>query len=161
PGDVMDERKQSIREIDAAIRREDGSFKFHTQSVPDSLSGVTVEFGLGDVDGDLRTDLVAMVRIDPGGGNNCTTAASSRALVHRVLSGGDGTFALPKDWEDCSLGQEITAPTSMWTQIAAPGKVQIGDTNGDGLADLVTVRKRVGASGEALVSVWDSVSAAS
>ena len=63
PGDVFAEREQSIREIDAAIRNNDGSFRFHTQTLPAALSGVRLEFGFGDVDGDLRTDLIAVVPI--------------------------------------------------------------------------------------------------
>ena len=160
PGQWFALRDQSIRSINAAIRDEDGSLRFTTQTLPAALSSMRVEYGFGDFDGDRKTDLIAVVPIDPGGGQplfGCDIpprADPSCPLARRRQ------LPASADWKDCAAGQEVTPPWARWTELGVPGKLQVADTNGDGLADVMMPTAWARSPSEALVAVWDRVSAA-
>ncbi|MFO0335370.1 MAG: FG-GAP-like repeat-containing protein [Pseudomonadota bacterium] len=162
PGQVFGEREQTLRAIGVALRRDGGQFAFSTQTLPTSLAGVRMQYAFGDVDGDLRTDLVAAVRIPPGGGRSCSAAAFDRALLFCVRADAGGRFQLPANWLDCSEGAEVAAQWARWTELDLEGALQIADTNGDGLADVLrpTAWTRI-PDREALFAVSDAVSAPS
>lgn len=160
PGQVLAPRQQKLRAINAAIRNELGTSRFTTQPLPSTLANVELHYSFGDFDGDLRTDLIAAVELGPNQGTHCAASQHRRALIFRIRSQGDGSFALPADWRDCAQGREVAPQWSRWTERSLEGAFQTGDSNGDGLTDVMMPTVWDIGSQDALVAVWDQVSEA-
>ncbi|MCY7355858.1 MAG: FG-GAP-like repeat-containing protein [Lysobacter sp.] len=161
PGQILAPGQQKLRSINAAIRSESGTSLFTTQVLPTTLSNVDLRYSFGDFDGDMRTDLIAAVQLDPSQGTNCAVSQYKHALVFRIRSAGDGNFALPTDWRDCAQGREVVPQWSRWTEFSVEGLLQTGDTNGDGLTDAMMPTIWGTGNQNTLVAVSDQVSEAS
>lgn len=160
PGQILAPKQQKLRSINAAIRSESGTSRFATQALPSTLANVDLHYSFGDFDGDMRTDLIAAVELDANQGTNCAVSQYRHALVFRLRSEGDGNFALPTDWRDCAQGREVVPQWSRWTERGLDGLFQTGDTNGDGLTDVLMPTLWDIDNRNALVAVWDQVSEA-
>lgn len=158
PGQVFGERRQTLRSINAAIRTDAAGSRFTEQTLPSAISGVDLQYSFGDFDGDQRTDLIVAVALEPNQGTNCAATAQKRALVFRLPSDGNGGFALPGDWRDCAQGREVVAQWSRWSEYTTEGMLQTGDSNGDGLTDVLMPTVWDIGNRQALAAVWDQTS---
>lgn len=151
---------QKIDRLETAIVRRDGSVQFRTQTIPAAVAR-DVDLGFGDADGDGRTDLMVATAVTSGLG--CSGNAA-HPLLTIARSRGDGTFDLPAAWNDCSLGTQLTDQWAAWPS-EIDGRVQIADSNGDGLSDFIFARLQQLTPatswhdpGSSVVSIYDRVS---
>jgi RHS repeat-associated protein len=105
------------------------------QAVPDALSQVQLQFTLGDANGDGQDDLLVASRQESGAGRGCPNVfLYAHAMLTRVLSNGDGSFALPPTWSDCATSRQVGL---RWSWELRSQELHAGDTNGDGFADFL------------------------
>ena len=79
-------------------------------------------------------DLLVAARHAAGTGTACANAGFPDATLTRVRSQGDGTFALPTTWLDCSASAQVTL---RWNSSLRSQEFYAADTNGDGLSDFL------------------------
>ena len=90
--------------------------------------------------GDGRDDLLVAARVEPGQGTGCLPSINvPHAVLTRVPSKGDGTFALPAAWDDCTKSRELD---DEWAPGLRAEELNSADTNGDGLADFLVASNR-------------------
>jgi RHS repeat-associated protein len=123
------------------------------QPVPADLLQSQTAVTFGDTNGDGRDDLLVAARVEPGGGTGCASSIDvPHAVLTRVRSNGDGTFALPAAWDDCTMSRELT---DEWAPGLRANELDAADTNGDGLADFLVASTR---PGQDPVSLRDDIS---
>ena len=141
-------------EILTARTQPAGSLALHAQPVPDELSTVQTIITIGDANGDGREDLLVASRHEPGSGTGCSAQSPHPdAVLTRVLSAGDGTFALPAAWDNCRVSRQIGL---RWNSRLRAQELYGADTNADGLADFL-LASNTGTSG--VVALHDDISA--
>ena len=122
-------------EILTARTQPAGPLVLHAQPVPEALSDVETIMTIGDANGDGREDLLVASRHEPGSGTGCSARSPDPdAVLTRVLSAGDGTFALPATWDDCQVSRQIDL---RWNPRLRAQELYGADTNADGLADFL------------------------
>jgi len=156
-GQVKADGGQSLNGIASAIRNRDGTLRFASQPLPASLAVPDLEFAFGDADGDGRADFMVAMPIAPGQGVNCSSATFTRGVFTVAKGLGDGSFTLPQRWNDCTTGTEMKSSWAMWTQ-GVRGRLQVADTDGDGLADFLLPSLDFPAPGAAVARVYDLIS---
>jgi RHS repeat-associated protein len=143
-------------EIQTAIAQPDGKFALKAQPIPQPIfvksgSIQIPRFFYGDVNADGKADLMIVQPFDsdPTRIRSCPRSANAlnlsytHAIVTRVLSKGDGTFALPQTWNGCRDSREVdmhwVTTFWPWDQRYHQGEqnFQAADVNGDGLADFL------------------------
>jgi hypothetical protein len=119
----------------SGIVQPDGTLVVNEQQVPAALSTVESIVTVGDMDGDGRADLLVASKRTQGAGNGCTNGAGyDDVVLNRVSSNGDGTFALPAAWNDCTVARQVNVE---WNPKLRPFSLHAVDTNGDGLSDFL------------------------
>src|SRR5262245_9775841 len=121
--------------IQTAIAQPDGTLTLNDQAVPTALSTTESIITVGDADGDGRDDLLVASKRAMGSGTECSNIATyDDVVLNRVRSNGDGTFALPAAWNDCSIARQVNVE---WNPRLRPFSLHSMDTNGDGLSDFL------------------------
>jgi RHS repeat-associated protein len=144
----------NLTEILTARTQPAGPLVLHDQAVPDGLSSVPTIVTVGDANGDGKDDLLVASQHEPGRGTGCAAQPSyPDVMLTRVLSAGDGTFALPATWDNCRISREMSLP---WNAQLRAQELYSADTNGDGLADFL-IASNTGQPG--VVVLRDDVSA--
>jgi RHS repeat-associated protein len=156
-GGTKTQGTKTLRTIDTAVSNINGGWTLNTQDVPAELADHDNELSFGDANGDGKTDILAAAPVAPGDGINCSSYGSKRPVVTRILSKGDGTFALPARWDNCAVSEEVQQP---WTSMTAITELQAADTNGDGLSDLLIAFATPKGSDKVDFGMYDSVSRA-
>jgi RHS repeat-associated protein len=156
-GGTKTQGTKTLRTIRTAVSNINGGWTLGTQDVPAELTDHDNELTFGDANGDGKTDILAAAPVNPGDGVNCSSYGSKRPVVTRILSRGDGTFALPARWDNCAVSEEIQQP---WTALTAITELQAADTNGDGLSDFLIAFAKDAGGGMADFGMYDSVSRA-
>ena len=157
-GQVKADGAQSLNGIATATMGRDGTFSFASQPIPASLAVPDLLFAFGDADGDGRTDLMVAVPVEPGRGVNCSSATFERGVFTVAKGLGSGTFALPQRWDDCATGTEMTSSWAIWMPQGVMGRLQIADTDGDGLMDFLLPTLEFPSPGNANARVYDLTS---
>lgn len=117
------------------IAQVDGTLALNEQPVPNNLNMGERVITVGDADGDGMADLLVASKREQGAGSNCVNGSLFADIVlNRVPSKGDGTFALPAAWDDCSIARQVDLE---WNRELNPFALHAVDTNGDGLSDFL------------------------
>jgi RHS repeat-associated protein len=118
-----------------AVRRPDGAMVFASQTIPLPLKDVDNSISVGDADGDGAADLLVVSRQPPGVAGCSASINRTHLNLHRVLSRGNGTFALPQSWTGCAGTRELDVPWD--SALFVPVDPQAVDLNGDGADDFL------------------------
>jgi RHS repeat-associated protein len=129
-------------EIQTAYRGFEGAWVLSQTAVPPALNQIPNSVSVGDADGDRRADLLVISRQENGRPGCGTGFSGAHVNLHRVLSRGNGTFALPSSWEDCSRSREVDIA---WADVGyTPVEPQAADLDGDRTADFLIATSREG-----------------
>ncbi len=142
--------------IQTAYRGFEGRWIVTASVVPGQLTKFPPAVSIGDADGDNKDDLLLMSRQENGKPGCGTGFSGTHVNLHRVLSRGNGTFALPSSWEDCSRSRELDID---WADIGfTPVEPQAADLDGDHTADFLIA---VAPEGDQFTTLRDDLTASS
>lgn len=121
--------------IQTAYRRPEGTWVLSQTTVPIALNQIPNSVSVGDANGDGQADLLVISRQENGRPGCGTGFSGPHVNLHRVMSRGNGTFALPPSWADCSTSRELDIP---WADVGyTPVEPQAADLDGDHTADFL------------------------